>query len=98
LAPASERSVSDSRSGASLARYDELITYVTDRPGHDRRYAIDDRKIAGELGWQPRVGFEEGIRATVQWYLDNQAWVESVTSGAYREWVDRHYVGLAAAA
>jgi dTDP-glucose 4,6-dehydratase len=76
----------------------ELVTHVKDRPGHDRRYAIDDRKIAGELGWQPRVGFEEGIRATVQWYLDNQAWVESVTSGAYREWVDRHYVGLAAAA
>ncbi len=76
----------------------ELVTHVKDRPGHDRRYAIDDSKIAGELGWKPRMGFEEGIRATVQWYLDNQAWVDSVTSGAYREWVDRQYVGLATAA
>jgi dTDP-glucose 4,6-dehydratase len=76
----------------------ELITHVKDRPGHDRRYAIDDSKIAAELGWQPQVGFEQGILGTVQWYLANQAWVESVTSGAYREWVDRQYTGRLAAA
>jgi len=68
-----------------------LVTHVKDRPGHDRRYAIDDRKIAGELGWQPAVRFEEGIRATVQWYLDNAAWVESVTSGSYRQWIEKQY-------
>ena len=76
----------------------ELVTHVADRPGHDRRYAVDDSKIARELGWQPQVRFEPGIDSTVQWYLDNQAWVESVTSGAYREWVDYQYVGLATAA
>jgi dTDP-glucose 4,6-dehydratase len=80
------------------APHSQLITYVKDRPGHDRRYAIDDSKIAGELGWQPRVGFEEGIRDTVQWYLANQAWVDSVTSGAYRDWVDQQYTERAAAA
>ncbi|HSI52483.1 MAG TPA: dTDP-glucose 4,6-dehydratase [Ramlibacter sp.] len=78
--------------------YADLVTHVKDRPGHDRRYAIDDSKIAGELRWQPRVGFEQGIRDTVQWYLDNQAWVDSVTSGAYRQWVDQQYTGLATAA
>ncbi len=83
---------------AGGSHYASLVTHVKDRPGHDRRYAIDDSKIAGELGWQPRVGFEDGIASTVQWYLDHQDWVESVTSGAYREWVGRQYVGLAAAA
>ncbi|HXD41634.1 MAG TPA: dTDP-glucose 4,6-dehydratase [Ramlibacter sp.] len=76
----------------------ELVTHVKDRPGHDRRYAIDDSKIARDLGWQPRVAFEEGIRATVQWYLDNPEWVESVTSGSYRQWVAQQYEGLATAA
>jgi dTDP-glucose 4,6-dehydratase len=75
-----------------------LVTYVKDRPGHDRRYAIDDTKIARELGWQPRVAFEEGIRATVQWYLNNPEWVESVTSGSYRQWVAQQYEGLATTA
>jgi dTDP-glucose 4,6-dehydratase len=75
----------------------DLITHVKDRPGHDRRYAIDDTKIAAELGWQPRVGFEDGIRSTVQWYLDNEEWVESVTSGSYRQWVEHQYEGLASA-
>lgn len=71
--------------------YREQITYVTDRPGHDRRYAIDAGKIERELGWRPVETFETGIRETVRWYLDNQAWVANVTSGAYREWVGKHY-------
>ncbi|PZW86969.1 dTDP-glucose 4,6-dehydratase [Pseudomonas sp. 2848] len=71
--------------------YDEQITYVADRPGHDRRYAIDARKLERELGWTPAETFETGIRKTVQWYLANQAWVESVQSGNYREWVEKNY-------
>ena len=71
--------------------YAALVTHVRDRPGHDRRYAIDDRKISGELGWRPAVVFEEGIRQTVQWYLDHGDWVRSVTSGAYRQWVQKQY-------
>jgi len=71
--------------------YAEQITYVKDRPGHDRRYAIDARKIERELGWKPQETFETGIRKTVQWYLVNQAWVEGVTSGAYRQWVGQQY-------
>jgi dTDP-glucose 4,6-dehydratase len=67
--------------------YAEQITYVKDRPGHDRRYAIDAHKIERDLGWKPQETFETGIRKTVQWYLANQAWVEGVTSGAYRQWV-----------
>ncbi len=73
--------------------YAAQITYVKDRPGHDRRYAIDARKIERELGWKPQETFETGIRKTVQWYLDNQAWVEGVTSGAYRQWVGKQYTG-----
>ncbi|HLO63512.1 MAG TPA: dTDP-glucose 4,6-dehydratase [Azonexus sp.] len=72
-------------------RYREQITYVKDRPGHDRRYAIDATKIERELGWKPAETFETGIRKTVRWYLDNQAWVANVTSGAYREWLDKQY-------
>ncbi|HJV24398.1 MAG TPA: dTDP-glucose 4,6-dehydratase [Aromatoleum sp.] len=68
-----------------------LITYVTDRPGHDRRYAIDARKIERELGWRPAETFETGIRKTVAWYLANQDWVAHVQSGSYREWVERNY-------
>ena len=71
--------------------YARLITYVTDRPGHDRRYAIDARKIERELGWRPAETFETGIRKTVEWYLANQDWVRNVQSGAYREWMDRNY-------
>ncbi|HEY0296652.1 MAG TPA: dTDP-glucose 4,6-dehydratase [Bordetella sp.] len=71
--------------------YSDLITYVKDRPGHDRRYAIDAHRIERELGWRPAETFETGIRKTVQWYLDNQAWVQGVTSGAYRNWVSRQY-------
>lgn len=73
--------------------YSEQITYVTDRPGHDRRYAIDARKIERELGWKPAETFETGIRKTVQWYLENQQWVGNVLSGAYRDWVIKHYEG-----
>jgi dTDP-glucose 4,6-dehydratase len=71
--------------------YARLITYVTDRPGHDRRYAIDARKIERELGWRPAETFDTGIRKTVQWYLTHTDWVASVQSGAYREWVNQQY-------
>lgn len=68
-----------------------LITYVKDRPGHDRRYAMDARKIERELGWKPKATFESGIRQTVRWYLDNEEWVRDVTSGSYRQWIATHY-------
>jgi len=71
--------------------YRSQITFVTDRPGHDRRYAIDATKLERELGWKPAETFETGIRKTVQWYLDHQRWVANVTSGAYREWVGKQY-------
>jgi dTDP-glucose 4,6-dehydratase len=71
--------------------YSTQITFVTDRPGHDRRYAIDASKIERELGWKPAETFETGIRKTIQWYLDNQPWVENVTSGEYRKWIDTNY-------
>ncbi len=73
--------------------YREQITFVADRPGHDRRYAIDAGRIARELGWQPAETFETGIRKTVQWYLDHPDWVAHVTSGVYRDWVGQHYGG-----
>ena len=71
--------------------YRTQITFVKDRPGHDQRYAIDASKLERELGWTPAETFETGIRKTVRWYLDNQAWVQNVTSGAYRDWVGQHY-------
>ena len=71
--------------------YAEQITYVKDRPGHDRRYAINASKIERELGWKPAETFETGIRKTVRWYLDNAAWVEGVTSGAYKNWTAKQY-------
>ena len=71
--------------------YASQITYVADRPGHDRRYAIDARKIEQDLGWRPEETFETGIRKTVRWYLDHADWVEGVTSGSYRDWVSRQY-------
>jgi dTDP-glucose 4,6-dehydratase len=71
----------------------DLITFVKDRPGHDRRYAMDARKIERELGWKPKATFESGIRKTVRWYLENEAWVRDVTSGSYRQWVATHYSG-----
>jgi dTDP-glucose 4,6-dehydratase len=71
--------------------YAQQIAFVADRPGHDRRYAIDARKIERELAWRPRETFETGIRKTVQWYLDNRDWVQGVTSGSYRDWVSHQY-------
>nr|AXL04836.1 dTDP-glucose 46-dehydratase [Aeromonas hydrophila] len=71
--------------------YRDQITYVADRPGHDRRYAIDASKMSSELDWQPEETFESGIRKTVQWYLDNQQWVSNVKSGAYQSWIDQQY-------
>lgn len=71
----------------------ELITFVKDRPGHDRRYAMDARKIERELGWKPKETFESGLAKTVRWYLENSDWVRDVTSGAYRQWIATHYSG-----
>ena len=77
------------------APHASLITYVKDRPGHDRRYAMDIRKLSGELGWKPAETFETGIRKTVEWYLANTKWVENVQSGSYKQWVEKNYVGRA---
>ncbi len=74
-----------------LGKSRDLITFVPDRPGHDRRYAIDAGKIRRELGWEPAVSFDEGMAATVQWYLDHQDWLQAVRSGRYREYYDRMY-------
>ena len=68
-----------------------LISYVTDRPGHDHRYAIDATKLAGELGSRCSVDFEDGLRQTVRWYLGNEAWWRDVISGAYKSWIDQNY-------
>jgi dTDP-glucose 4,6-dehydratase len=71
--------------------YTQQITFVKDRPGHDRRYAIDASKIRSELSWEPRESFDTGLRKTVRWYLNNQDWVRNVTTGAYRDWIARQY-------
>jgi dTDP-glucose 4,6-dehydratase len=71
--------------------YREQVTFVKDRPGHDRRYGIDASKIERELGWKPQETFESGLRKTIRWYLENQQWVANVTSGAYRDWIALHY-------
>lgn len=81
----------DELSPRSTGSRRELITFVKDRPGHDRRYAMDARKIERELGWRPKETFETGIRKTVRWYLENETWVRDVTSGAYRQWIATHY-------
>jgi dTDP-glucose 4,6-dehydratase len=81
----------DEMAGSRGASRCGLITFVKDRPGHDRRYAIDARKIERELGWRPRETFESGIRKTVRWYLENADWVRDVTSGSYRQWIETHY-------
>jgi len=73
------------------APHEKLITFVQDRPGHDRRYAIDAGKIRSELGWEPRERFETGLQKTVEWYLDHMKWVDGVTSGEYRNWIDLNY-------
>jgi dTDP-glucose 4,6-dehydratase len=77
--------------GSGGRSYKDQITFVQDRPGHDRRYAIDARKIERELGWKPAETFESGIRKTVQWYLANGEWVQRVQSGAYRDWIATQY-------
>jgi dTDP-glucose 4,6-dehydratase len=79
------------RPDAKIGSRRELITYVKDRPGHDRRYAINAEKIANELVWRPEKQFESGIRETVEWFLENLAWVDDVRSGAYQQWIDLNY-------
>ncbi|QPN46789.1 dTDP-glucose 4,6-dehydratase [Priestia aryabhattai] len=91
MAPAAARQVINQQTGKPVENYAELITYVTDRPGHDRRYAIDARKIERELGWKPAETFDTGIRKTVAWYLANQEWVKGVMDGSYRDWVAQQY-------
>jgi dTDP-glucose 4,6-dehydratase len=76
---------------AGIQNYRDLITYVKDRPGHDVRYAIDASKIQRDLGWVPRESFESGLRKTVVWFIENPDWIENVTSGEYRNWVEQHY-------
>jgi dTDP-glucose 4,6-dehydratase len=83
--------VDELRPDPPLSPRRNLITYVEDRPGHDRRYAIDANKISRELGWKPAEQFEGGLRKTVRWYLENAAWVNSVRTGAYREWITQNY-------
>ena len=77
--------------GSPVTPHEKLITYVKDRPGHDRRYAMNADKLERELGWRPAESFESGIEKTVRWYLDNTAWTGRVASGAYRDWVAQHY-------
>lgn len=79
--------------GTPAASYRNLITFVTDRKGHDRRYAINSDKIRRELGWKPAHDFETGLRMTVRWYLENPEWIEAVRSGAYQEWIKKQYAG-----
>ncbi len=76
---------------ADSSSYANQITYVTDRAGHDYRYAMDPTKIQTELGWQPQENFESGIKKTVEWYLDNREWVGHVLSGEYQQWVQQNY-------
>ena len=78
---------------ADAKGYVEQITYVTDRPGHDRRYAIDASKLKNELGWGPKIQATEGLRMTAEWYLKNEEWMENVTSGAYQAYYDEMYTG-----
>ena len=81
----------DELAGPRGAPRRNLVTFVKDRPGHDRRYAMDARKIERELGWRPKETFETGIRKTVRWYLDNKEWVQGVNTGNYRKWIETQY-------
>jgi len=78
---------------AATGRAADLITYVKDRPGHDRRYALSSAKLEREAGWKPQVAFEDGLAQTVAWYRENTAWVDRVKSGEYRNWYERNYAG-----
>ena len=79
--------------GKDIDYFKKLITFVKDRPGHDRRYAINCDKIKKELGWKQSVSFDEGLSKTVDWYLSNSEWIEEVKSGEYRKWIERNYGG-----
>jgi dTDP-glucose 4,6-dehydratase len=81
----------DEKLGNAPGTSEQLITYVKDRPGHDRRYAIDATKINKELGWKPSVTFEEGLKLTIDWYFDNQDWLKHVTSGDYKHYYEEQY-------
>ena len=81
----------DEKLGRAAGYSEKLITYVKDRPGHDRRYAIDATKINKELGWSPSVTFEEGLSQTIDWYLQNEEWLKNVTSGAYQQYYNEQY-------
>jgi dTDP-glucose 4,6-dehydratase len=83
--------VDELRPDPALSPRRNLITFVADRPGHDRRYAIDATKISRELGWAPAVKFEDGLRKTVAWYLEHNSWVQNVRTGAYRDWIRQNY-------
>lgn len=91
VAPAANRHMKNPTTGQPLNNYHELITFVADRPGHDRRYAIDARKIERELGWKPAETLETGLRKTVNWYLENQEWITAVINGSYRDWINKQY-------
>jgi dTDP-glucose 4,6-dehydratase len=81
----------DQKLGRAEGSSEKLLTYVTDRAGHDKRYAIDASKLEAELGWKPSITFEQGLERTVDWYLDNQEWVSKVTSGAYQTYYEQMY-------
>lgn len=82
----------DKKLGRAEGENEKLITFVKDRAGHDLRYAIDSSKLQNELGWKPSLQFEEGLDKTVDWYLENNAWLENVTSGNYQNYYDQQYV------
>jgi len=90
------RKLDELRPRADGAKYESQITYVKDRPGHDRRYAIDPTKVQRDIGWRPAQTFETGIDQTVRWYLTHTAWIDTVRSGAYRDWISQNYEGRAA--
>jgi dTDP-glucose 4,6-dehydratase len=81
----------DQKLGRAEGSSEKLLTYVTDRAGHDKRYAIDASKLEAELGWKPSITFEQGLEHTVDWYLENQEWVSKVTSGAYQTYYEQMY-------
>ena len=86
--------VMDQKLGRAEGSSEKLLTYVTDRAGHDKRYAIDASKLEAELGWKPSITFEQGLERTVDWYLENQEWVSKVTSGAYQAYYEQMYSNL----